>query len=93
MLQSNLGSDADGGPSGGVTYKWFDNGVAINNATTSTYAVTSSDLGHAITVQAQYVDGKGFSDTSTSPATGNVIAPPVAVAVRVREASPEPCEG
>ena len=70
VLHATLGTDPDGGNGTGTpTYTWFDNGQQINGATGQNYTVTTNDVGHTITVSASYVDGEGFSDTTTSAAT------------------------
>src|SRR6185312_9424870 len=80
VLQANLGVDPDGGTNlSTATYQWLSNGVPIATAGFgSTYTLTSTDLGHTISVAAGYFDNAGFLNNSNSTATGTVIAPPVA---------------
>ena len=80
VLQANLGVDPDGGPTGTVTYQWFDNGNATAVGTGQTYTLTAGDVGHKITVQASYTDANGNNDISTSTASGIIVQgdnPPV----------------
>jgi uncharacterized delta-60 repeat protein len=66
---SNI-SDADG--MGAVNYQWFAGGVAISNATGSSFMLTSSQMGKAITVRMSYTDGLGKAETVTSSVTALV---------------------
>ncbi|UTA49221.1 Ig-like domain-containing protein [Simiduia sp. 21SJ11W-1] len=64
-------NDPDGA-NGAITYQWFADGVAIGGATNSTYTLTDSEVGKAITVQATYTDDQGFAESPTSAATAAV---------------------
>ena len=61
---SNL-SDVDG--LGTITYTWKANGVAIGTGTT--YKLSQSEVGKAITATASYTDGLSTSESVTSTAT------------------------
>ncbi len=65
-------SDANG-IGGRVAYQWAANGVAIEGATSQTYAITSNELGTTITVGAVYRDSYGYLETLTSAPTGVVF--------------------
>jgi len=64
--------DADG--MGTLGYVWLANGTAISGATTSTYQLTAAEVGKVITVRANYTDGQGSPETSTSTPTATVAA-------------------
>jgi Ca2+-binding RTX toxin-like protein len=70
-VSDNL-TDADG--LGVITYQWYANGVAINNATGATYKLTQTEVGKTITAIASYVDGSGAAESVTSNMTSAVIA-------------------
>ncbi|WP_189030355.1 S-layer homology domain-containing protein [Paenibacillus albidus] len=55
------------------TYQWYRNGVAITNATGSSYKLTADDFGAAITM-AVTADGTHATGSVTSAATGTVAA-------------------
>ncbi|NEW07314.1 hypothetical protein GK047_15010 [Paenibacillus sp. SYP-B3998] len=55
------------------TYQWYRNGVAITNATGSSYTLTADDLGAAITVVVT-ADNTHATGNVTSAATGAVTA-------------------
>ncbi|WP_282940457.1 cadherin-like beta sandwich domain-containing protein [Paenibacillus sp. RC67] len=55
------------------TYQWYRNGVAITNATGSSYALTANDLGGVITVTVT-ADGTHATGSVTSAATAPVMA-------------------
>ncbi|MBT2289440.1 S-layer homology domain-containing protein [Paenibacillus albidus] len=55
------------------TYQWYRNGVAITNATGSSYKLTADDFGAAITM-AVSADGTHATGSVTSAATGAVAA-------------------
>ncbi|MDC6454790.1 hypothetical protein PQY68_06050, partial [Planktomarina temperata] len=63
-------ADADG--LGSFSYQWLRDGTAISGATNSTYALTSGDVGTAISVRVSYTDGQGTAETLTSSATSSV---------------------
>jgi hypothetical protein len=76
LTASHTLADADGIPSSGtgaIKYQWLAGGVAINNATASTYAPTQADVGKTITVTASYIDQQGSSERMTSSATAAVL--------------------
>lgn len=63
-------ADADG--LGEFNYQWHRAGVDIAGATSSSYLLTQSDVGSAISVTISYVDGGGTSESITSNATAVV---------------------
>lgn len=71
VLTAGAITDADGGVTG-LTYQWQANGVNINGATGSTYALTHAEVGKAITVVATYTDGFGPGRSVASAATAAV---------------------
>ncbi|MDA7569635.1 hypothetical protein N8742_08050, partial [Emcibacteraceae bacterium] len=71
----NTLSDDDG--LGTISYQWQRGGTDISGANASTYTITQSDVGSAITVVASYTDGEGTSETVTSAATSPVSDIPV----------------
>lgn len=60
---------------GQITYRWFANGTEVG--TGSTYTLSAADKGKAITVKAEYTDGKGNPESVTSAATTPVTDPVV----------------
>ncbi len=52
-----------------VAYTWFADGLVVNDAVESTYALTDNEVGKAITVTATYTDNDDFNETITSAAT------------------------
>jgi hypothetical protein len=67
LTAANTLADVDG--LGTIGYQWKAAGVAISGATTSTFVLTSAQVGKAITVTARYTDGKGTAESVTSSAT------------------------
>jgi hypothetical protein len=53
---------ADGDGLGPVSFQWFTDGVAISGATTSAFLVSATQVGHTITVTAQYTDLHGTAE-------------------------------
>ncbi len=65
------------------TYQWQADGADISGATSSTYTLTTAEIGKAITVTASFIDGGGRQESRTSAATAAVRAanePPMASA-------------
>jgi|GEM_PF-1322398 len=67
LTVQNTLNDADG--LGKIAYQWLKNGVAIFGATQSNYTPTKSDLGKAISVTANYIDGLKNAESITSDPT------------------------
>ena len=57
-------ADADG--LGAFAYQWLREGVAIANATASTYTLGDADVSAAISVRVAYTDGQGGAELLTS---------------------------
>jgi Ca2+-binding RTX toxin-like protein len=74
LTASNNLADADG--LGAISYQWLLDGQAISGATGSGYVVSSSDLGHTISVATSYVDLAGTLERVTSAATSPVVQGP-----------------
>jgi hypothetical protein len=71
LTASNTLADADGlGPIG---YQWQRNGVNIAGATASSYTLGDADVGTAISVVANYTDGHGTAESSSSIAVGPIV--------------------
>ncbi|MBT5187716.1 MAG: hypothetical protein HOM01_12970, partial [Kordiimonadaceae bacterium] len=75
LTASNTLVDEDG--LGAISYQWQRDGTDIGGANASTYTITQSDVGSAITVVTSYTDGEGASETVTSAATSTVSDIPV----------------
>ena len=71
LSASNTLADADG--LGAISYQWLRDGNAISNATQSTYVLTQADVGKKISIQANYVDGFGTTESVSSNPTSSVI--------------------
>ena len=65
-------ADADG--LGAFSYQWLAGGAAISGATASTYTLTASEVGNAISLTVTFTDGAGNSESLTSAATDAVVA-------------------
>lgn len=61
----------------GVTfsYRWYANGVAISNATASSFVVTSTQLGKKLTVKVTAKKATFATASATSAATGTIVRP------------------
>ena len=66
-------ADADG--LGSFSYQWLRDGSAISGATNSTYALTNSDLGAAVSVRVSYTDQSGTVESLTSDNTSTIEIP------------------
>ena len=64
-------ADADG--LGAITIQWYAAGTAISGATGTTYTLTQTQVGKAITVKASYTDGLGKAESMTSTGTAAVL--------------------
>ncbi len=65
---------ADAGGLGAFSYQWLAGGAAISGATSSTYTLTSAEVGDAISLTVTFTDGEGFPESLTSAATYAVAA-------------------
>jgi Ca2+-binding RTX toxin-like protein len=79
LKASNTLADAEG--MGTISYQWIAGNVNITGATTSSYLLTDSDVGKAISVVAKYVDGLGNAETKSSISTSVVTNAGVAAQV------------
>ena len=75
LTASNTLADGDG--LGTISYQWQRGGTDISGANASTYTITQSDVGKAITVSATYTDGGGTAESKVSSATGAVSDIPI----------------
>ena len=75
-LTAGAGNIADGNGLDNVTfqYQWTAGGSDIDEATASSFTLTSSQEGKAIQVQVYFTDDDGFSETATSEATTAVAS-------------------
>lgn len=73
LTASHTVDDIDGMPAA-VHWQWYRDGVAIANATGSSYQLTAADVDAVITVTLSYVDGQGFNETVSSEPTAPVAA-------------------
>jgi hypothetical protein len=70
LTATNTLADVDG--MGTVSYQWLSDGGIITGATGDTYVLSQGDVGHFISVTANYVDGFNQSESMTSIAAGPV---------------------
>ena len=66
-------SDANGLDNVSYSYQWLADDTEIADATSSTYAVQSSDNGKVIKVRVTFTDGAGHSESLTSEGTTAVV--------------------
>lgn len=59
---------------GSISWQWFADGVAIESATSETYALTAADVGTVVTVAAVHTDGQGSAETVLSVPTATVAS-------------------
>lgn len=64
LTASNTLSDSDG--LGTINYQWLSNNEVISGANKTTYSLTQSDVGKAISVKVSYMDLKSFSENVVS---------------------------
>jgi hypothetical protein len=64
LTASNNFTDDDG--IGAMSYQWMNNGIAIRNATQSTYTLVQADTGQNISVQASYIDNQNTPESVKS---------------------------
>ena len=69
-------ADEDGLTNASFAYQWQADGVAIQDATDSTYTLVDADEGKAISVKVTFTDDAGNEETLTSAATDAVDAKP-----------------
>ena len=67
-------SDADGMAGAAFSYQWLAADTPIDGANASTYTLTGSEQGKAVSVRVSFTDGGGNYETSTSAAT-DAVAP------------------
>jgi Domain of unknown function (DUF4347)/RTX calcium-binding nonapeptide repeat (4 copies) len=63
-------TDSDG--LGTLSYQWLANGVAITDATNSTYTLTAKEVSKIISVRVSYVDAFGTAESMTSGTTAAI---------------------
>ncbi len=71
LVATNELADADG--LGTLGYQWKADGTEIGGATSSSYILTTEELGKVITVTVSYTDGEDTQETVTSGATDPVV--------------------
>ena len=74
VLTADTVSIADLDVLGTFSYQWLADGTAISGATSSTYTLTASEVGDAISLTVTFTDGAGNAESLTSAATPNVVA-------------------
>ena len=70
LTASHMLTDEDG--LGVVSWQWNRDSVVIDGATDSTYTMVQADVGAAMTVTANYIDGEGTAESVTSSPTSAV---------------------
>ena len=69
---SNLTDNDSRSGIGSFSYQWIRAGTDISSAKSSTYVLTQTDVGYAITVRVSYTDGGGTTESVTSSETNLV---------------------
>jgi len=67
LAADNTLADDDG--MGAISYQWYADDVAIENATESSFKLTRIEFGKMISVKASYIDGHGYSEIMGSAKT------------------------
>ncbi|MFN7160577.1 MAG: S-layer homology domain-containing protein [Candidatus Gracilibacteria bacterium] len=78
-------SDPDGNPEGNTTFQWFKDDTPISDATTTTYTVKPSDVGHNIAFEVRPVASAGITNGTPVRSVNVMIlnAPPMASNVSI----------
>ncbi|MFI3215887.1 MAG: cadherin-like domain-containing protein, partial [Methylococcales bacterium] len=71
LYASNTLADSNG--LGTINYQWLSNGNVISGANLTSYALTQTDVGKAISVRASYTDGLGKLESVTSSSTSPIV--------------------
>ena len=74
VLTADTAGIADADVLGTLSYQWFADGTAISGATSSTYTLTATEVGDAISLTVTFTDGEGYSELLTSAETHDVVA-------------------
>ena len=74
VLTADTAGVADVDVPGTFSYQWLADGTAISGATSSTYTLTATEVGDAISLTVTFTDGAGNSESLTSAATPSVVA-------------------
>ena len=74
VLTADTAGIADADVLGAFSYQWLADGTAISGATSSTYTLTASEVGDAISLTVTFTDDEGYSESLTSAATHDVVA-------------------
>ncbi|MCA9131576.1 MAG: hypothetical protein KDA45_00405, partial [Planctomycetales bacterium] len=78
-------TDVDG--LGTFNHQWYRNGLAISGATSSSYTLSSADIGGQISLQVSFLDGQGTLETIqsalSSPVQDNNDAPALTLVPRI----------
>ena len=74
VLTADTAGIADVDVPGEFSYQWLADGTAISGATSSTYTLTASEVGDAISLTVTFTDGEGNTESLTSAATPSVVA-------------------
>jgi hypothetical protein len=69
-VSTDVVNDADG--LGSFSYQWFRSGFEISGATSSSYTLTTDDVGENISVRVSFTDQGGTLETVSSTATADV---------------------
>ena len=74
VLTADTAGIADVDVPGTFSYQWLADGTAISGATSSTYTLTATEVGDAISLTVTFTDGAGNAESLTSAATRSVVA-------------------
>ena len=74
VLTADTAGIADLDVPGTFSYQWLADGTAISGATSSTYTLTATEVGDAISLTVTFTDGASNSESLTSAETPNVVA-------------------
>jgi len=73
-LSADTSTLSDGDGVGTLSYQWLRDGVAIDGATDSSYALVVADIGAEISLRVSYTDGGNTDETMVSAPTDPVVS-------------------
>jgi hypothetical protein len=79
-----------GWPPGAYTYQWRDDGVDIGGATSSTFVLTSSELGGAVDCNVTATNGSGSATADSNnigPITAGSVGSPIGLLLALTKAA------